>query len=150
MNASAMRRRFPAKRLLSVMAAAWLLSAANVAMAAEADSGPSVECMLPGQIHNVGGHPTMGPRRMVHVAPAECRERGGEYTEPQPTVVPAPSAGFVSGGNDEVRCLVPRQLRRLGEKKRYYVAAHVATTTRASCLKQHGRVQAILSRVRPN
>ena len=150
MSASTMRRMFSGNRLLTATAAAALLAVANVAWAANADSAQTVECLLPGQIHNVGGHPTMGPRRPIRTTPAECRERGGEYTVPAQAVAPAPPSSFAAGGNDQVRCLIPRQLRQLGERKRYYTRERIVNVTRARCLVLHGRVQAILSRVQPN
>jgi hypothetical protein len=97
--------------------------------------------MLPGQIHNVGGHPTMGPRRPIQTTPSDCQQRGGEYTVPQEAAAPA----LVSAdANDKVRCQLPRQLRQLGSKKQYWAAAHTVTTTRASCQARNGKVLSIV------
>ena len=141
MSASAMRRMISGNRLLTAMAAATLLAATNGAWAANADSGQTVECMLPGQIHNVGGHPTMGSRRPIQTTPADCQQRGGEYTVPQQAAAPAQPA-LAADANDIVRCQLPKQLHQLGKKKQYWAPARTLITTRASCQTRGGSVLA--------
>ena len=122
-------------------AIAWSVAAA-IAMslaAPRAQAETNVTCMLPGQIHNVGGHPSMGPRRPIQTTPSDCQQRGGEYTVPQES--PAPAPALVSAdANDKVRCQLPKQLRQLGSKKQYWTAARTVTTTRASCQARKGKV----------
>jgi hypothetical protein len=46
--------------------------------AADADDDAAPNCLLPGQIHSLGGIAMVTPRRPVTLAPAECAARGGE------------------------------------------------------------------------
>jgi hypothetical protein len=94
--------------------------------------------MLPGQSHNVGGHPAMGPRRPIQTTPVDCQQRGGEYTVQQ--MPPVQLSPLAADANDTVRCQLPKPLRQLGEKKQYYAKARTITTTRASCQARGGRV----------
>lgn len=140
---------FPSCHLPLAIAAGILLVATSAARAADADPAQSVECLLPGQIHTVGGHATMGPRRPIQTTPADCRQRGGEYTIPQPVPQTAPSttAGkLLRGANDWVRCLLPKQLRQIGEKKSYYTTNRIVHATRTSCQSRHGSVLSVLRR----
>jgi hypothetical protein len=130
-------------RWLSALAATAWLAATNAAWAADTDTAQTVECMLPGQIHNVGGHPTMGPRRPIQTTPADCQQRGGEYTVQQ-AAAPAQAAPLAADANDTVRCQLPRQLRQLGQKKQYYTSVRTVTTTRASCQARNGKVLATI------
>ncbi len=141
MNIPRTRHAFFRNCLLPAIAATALMFVPHVARAAtaDADSGQTVECMLPGQIHSIGGHATMGPRRPIQTTAADCRQRGGEYTvdehanQPQPTLMAADA-------NDTVRCLLPKQLRQLGEKARYRTARRTIHTTRSDCQTRGGSV----------
>ncbi len=131
--------------MLLAVATTALLVAPHRAQAAttDADSGQTVECMLPGQIHSVGGHATMGPRRPVQTTPADCRQRGGEYTVPQASM-PTPSTPAIAADSDDrVRCLLPKQLRQLGEKKQYHTTRRTIYTTRSNCQTRGGSVIAV-------
>lgn len=114
----------------------------QVAHAADAESGQNVECMLPGQIHNVGGHATMGPRHPEQTTAEDCRARGGEYTvsqqasQPQP-VAQAPTA--IADNNKLVRCLLPPQERQLGQKARYTIKQRTIRATRYDCRQRGGK-----------
>ena len=115
----------------------------HVAHAADADAGQNVECMLPGQIHNVGGHATMGPRHPEQTTAADCRARGGEYTvseqaaSPPPPVAQAPVR--IASDNKLVRCLLPQQERQLGQKAHYTTAQHTIRATRYDCRQRGGK-----------
>lgn len=103
----------------------------------------TVECMLPGQIHSMNGQATLGARRSVQTTPSDCRQRGGEYTvnehASQPMQVPhVPVASVMD--NRIVHCLLPKQLRQLGEKVRYVAARRPISTTRADCTTRDGDV----------
>ena len=142
MNVSTPRRSSFRIRLLLVLAATSMGAAATApqtARAADADSGQTVACMLPGQIHTVAGHPTMGARRPIQTSPADCRQRGGEYTveehASQPT--PAPHVASVDNGKS-INCLLPQQVRQLGEKARYTTARRPIRTTRSDCATRGG------------
>lgn len=118
---------------------------APASLAADDGSSASVECMLPGQIRSIDGHATMGPRHPEHLAAAECRQRGGEYTEVEqssrpvavrhvPLVEPA--------DNRIVTCLLPRQPRRVGEEARYQTAARTVRITASDCSDRSGSILA--------
>ena len=132
--------------LLAVVAMIAFGSAAPHAVQAapyDGDHEQTVECLLPGQIHSVNGQATIGARRSIQTTPSDCRERGGEYTvdehASQPMHVPhVPVAP--SDDNRIVHCLLPRQLRRLGEKARYVTARRPISTTRADCAVRDGDV----------
>jgi hypothetical protein len=126
--------------LLPMLAATALMFAPHIAQAADSDSGQTVECMLPGQIHTVGGHATMGPRRPIQTTPADCRQRGGEYTVNE-QASQAPAAPVISADDGRiVACLLPRQVRQLGEKARYTTSRHTIHTTRSDCQTRGGDV----------
>ena len=134
---------FRMRLVLAVVATAMAaLGLAHGAHAADTDSGQTVECMLPGQIHSVGGHATMGPRHPEQTTAEDCRARGGEYTvseqasKPQP-VAPAPVA--VADDNKLVRCLLPQQERQLGQKARYTIAQRTIRATRYDCRQRGGK-----------
>ena len=144
MNVSTPQNSFFRMRLLLALVATAMatLAVPHVARAADASSGQSVECMLPGQIHNVGGHATMGPRHPEQTTAEDCRARGGEYTvneqasKPQP-VAPAPLV--VAADNKLVRCLLPQQERQLGQKARYTIAQRTIRATRYDCRQRGGK-----------
>ena len=122
--------------------AVWLpaLAAASMLFAHAAFAG-NVECMLPGEIHNVGGHPTMGPRHPVQTTEEDCKQRGGEYTVQDQS--PPPSASpMASADTTQIRCLLPRQTRQLGSKSRYSTKSRVIHTTATDCQGKHGKVLA--------
>ena len=135
---------FRTRMLFAIVATAMaMLSTPRIAHAADTDSGRTVECMLPGQIHNVGGHATMGPRHPEQTSPADCRARGGEYTEDEQASQPQPLAqapAAVADDNRLVRCLLPQQQRRLGEKARYTIAQRTIRATRYDCRQRGGSV----------
>lgn len=112
--------------------ATWLPPAAHAA-------GSTVECMLPGAIHNVGGHPSMGPRHAVQTTPEDCQHRGGEYTV---STEPVASSMPQTAGEDAtpVRCQLPRQTRQLGSKARYTTKSRIIRTTASDCQSKQGRV----------
>ncbi len=148
MNVPTLRRSsFPVRLVLVIatlsMAAAITLP--QVARAADADLGQTVECMLPGQIHRIAGQTTMGARQPVQTTPADCRERGGEYTvdehASQPMAVPhVPVVG--SDDSRIVRCQLPRQTRQLGEKARYATARRTVRITESDCVARSGKILA--------
>jgi hypothetical protein len=130
------------QRLLRMLALALLMPIAAVASAmfpqtAHADT---VDCMLPGEIHNVGGHPTMGPRRPVQTTEEDCKQRGGEYTVPTPPA-PQPQTPVAKAADTVViRCLLPRQTRQLGSSARYTTRSRIVHTTASDCQTRQGRV----------
>jgi hypothetical protein len=136
-------RMFPLVTGLTIVVAA--LAAPCIARAATGDSASAqtVECMLPGQIHNIGGHATMGPRRPVQATPEDCRQQGGEYTvddhATQPAIVPHVATATVDDGKI-LNCLLPQQVRQLGEKARYTTARRPIRTTRSDCATKGGDV----------
>mgnify|MGYP001552882977 CR=1 FL=1 len=102
-----------------------------------------VDCLLPGQIHSVNGQATLGARRSIQTTPSDCRERGGEYTVDEHASQPmhVPHVPVAPSDDDRiVHCLLPRQLRRLGEKARYVTARRPIRTTRADCAVRDGDV----------
>jgi len=129
--------------LALVVAAIAALAVPHGARAADADSGQTVECMLPGQIHTVGGHATMGPRHPEQTTAANCRARGGEYTVAEQAVsAPAPTAQApvrIASDNKVVRCLLPQQERQLGQKARYTIAQRTIRATRYDCRQRGGK-----------
>lgn len=142
MNVTTTRHASFRSLILSAIAATAMLFVPHIAQAAssDADSGQTVECMLPGQIHSMGGHATMGPRRPVQATPADCRQRGGEYVVPQASA-PMPSMPAIAADSDDrVRCLLPKQLRQLGEKKQYRTSRRTIYTTRSNCQTRGGSV----------
>ena len=147
MNVSTTQRATFHSLMLPAIVATALLFVPHPAQAAtadaDADSGQTVECMLPGQIHTVGGHVSLGPRRPIQATPADCRQRGGEYTvderasQPQ-TVSHVPMASADDGR--VIACLLPRQVRQLGEKARYTRSRRTIHTTRTDCQARGGDV----------
>ncbi len=136
------RPSFHASMLLAVVAIAMTSFAApHAARAADADSAQTVECMLPGQIHSVGGHAMMGARRPEQTTPADCRARGGEYAVDEHVSQPTPMAQtpiVIKDDNKLVRCLLPKQERQLGEKARYTIAQRTIRATRYDCRQRGG------------
>lgn len=120
------------------------LATSQSALATDGDSTQTVECLLPGQIRNIDGHATMGARRPVQTTPADCRERGGEYTETdhasQPVPVPHVAVAAPIADTRIVTCLLPREPRRLGEKARYTAARHSVRITTSDCKDRGGDV----------
>lgn len=114
------------------------------ARAADAGASQEVSCKLPGEIHSVGGHSMMGAGRIVQTSPADCRQRGGEYTlvdAPASISSPAsPSSPATAEDRRIVSCLLPPETRQLGEKVRYKHARHSIRTTRADCERKGGKV----------
>ena len=132
--------------LLAVVATLVFGSAApRVVHAAPCDGNPgrTVACLLPGQIHSMNGQASLGARRSIRTTPSECRERGGEYTvderASQPMYVPHLPVASIAD-NRIVHCLLPRQLRQLGEKVRYVTARRPIRITRANCARYGGDV----------
>jgi hypothetical protein len=116
------------------------MSQGVLAAATDGGSGQTVECMLPGQIHSIGGHPTMGPRHAVQTTTEDCQQRGGEYTaSTEPVASPAAVAGTDS---TNIRCQLPRQTRQLGSKTRYSTRSRIIHTTAADCQTKQGKVLA--------
>lgn len=143
MSIPTIRRACFRSRMLPILAAAGVMLTPQMAYAAASDSGANVECLLPGQIHSVGGHATMGARRPIQTTPADCRERGGEYTvddhaSQQQEAVQAPVISSDDGRI--IACLLPRQLRQLGERTRYATRRHTIHTTRSNCQTRGGDV----------
>lgn len=100
-------------------------------------SQPLVECMLPGQVRSgANGVPTMGPRRIARLTPAECQVRGGEYTVPVARA-PAPAARKPED-LVIVNCLLPAQLRQLGSKATYVKVLKPARLARWDCKARGG------------
>jgi len=130
----------PAQRPSRLLALLLLpVVAATVAIAPQAARAATVECMLPGEIHTVGGHPTMGPRHPVQTSPEDCQQRGGEYTvAPAPTPPPPPMTPVADA--TPVRCLLPKQIRQLGSRARYQARSRVIRTTASDCQAKQGRV----------
>ena len=131
--------------LAITMAAITVPHAARAADAGtgQADSAQTVDCMLPGQIHSVGGQPTMGPRHPERTTAADCRTRGGEYTVDDRASQPAPvahSSVVIAEDNKVVRCLLPKQERQLGEQARYTLAERTIRITRYNCRQRGGSV----------
>jgi len=116
------------------------LLAACFAFAPSIAHAGNVECMLPGETHTVGGHPTMGPRHAVQTSPEDCQQRGGEYAVAPEPVAPPPAAATVD--TSQVRCLLPKQTRQLGSKARYQARPRVIRTTASDCQAKQGRVLA--------
>ncbi|HTA64106.1 MAG TPA: hypothetical protein VK753_01260 [Xanthomonadaceae bacterium] len=141
MQAPAASHRFSLRSVLSLAILLVACVAPHSARAASADSA-SVECMLPGEIHNIGGHPTMGARRSEQTTAEDCRERGGEYTVQETAPQAASPATPVAGADDGkiIACLLPRQTRQLGEKATYKTTRHTVHTTRTDCQKRGGDV----------
>lgn len=114
--------------------------AAAVAAAA-GDSGATVECKLPGRIMTTGGHARMAAGQIVQTTPADCRQRGGEYTVPPPApaataaVTPPPQAADAR----IIACLLPAQTRQLGEKARYRSNRRVQRMSVADCRTNGGK-----------
>ncbi|HTD27839.1 MAG TPA: hypothetical protein VK660_00460 [Xanthomonadaceae bacterium] len=138
-------RRTRSLSLLAAMALALALGAPHVALAAAgaADSGQTVQCMLPGQIHRIAGQATMGPRRPIQTTPEDCRQQGGEYTVNEQTNQPATSPNTPTAIADDgkiLNCLLPKQVRQLGEKARYTTARRPIKTTRSDCATKGGDV----------
>jgi hypothetical protein len=147
MNAmSKPRRLFRTRALIAgMLMAAIALAAPHVAQAAtaDADSGQTVECMLPGQIHTIAGHATMGARQPVQTTPEDCRQRGGEYTvdEHASEPVSVPHVPVAAAADTTIlNCLLPKQVRQLGEKVHYTTARRPIKTTRADCGTRGGDV----------
>jgi hypothetical protein len=134
---------FRIRMLLALVASAIAaIAVPHGAHAADADSGQNVECMLPGQIHTVGGHATMGPRHPEQTTAADCRARGGEYTVSEQPVAPPPVAqapARIASDNKLVRCLLPQQERQLGQKARYTIAQRTIRATRYDCRQRGGK-----------
>jgi hypothetical protein len=135
--------------MLGWMAAPALIFAAIVtpqgarAATAEAASGQTVECMLPGQIHTIAGQATMGPRRPVQATPEDCRQQGGEYTVDERAAPPVTASRVAAATADDgkiLNCLLPQQVRQLGEKARYTTARRPIRTTRSACATKGGDV----------
>jgi len=53
-------------------------AALQPAASADAADGAAPTCLLPGQIHSLGGIAMVTARRPVTLAPADCAARGGE------------------------------------------------------------------------
>ncbi len=140
------RSSFRAHVLLAVVATAVaMLTIPRAAQAASSadDSGQTVECMLPGQIHTIAGHATMGARQPVQTTPADCRARGGEYTVDEHASQPQPVPHVPVASVDDARivtCLLPRQTRQLGEKARYTTGRHSVRISRSDCQARGGDV----------
>jgi len=134
---------FRTRLLLAVVTTAMAaLALASRAHAADADPGQNVECMLPGQIHNVGGHATMGARHPEQTTAEDCRARGGEYTVNEQAIKPAPAPPVpivIADDNKLVRCLLPQQERQLGQKARYTIAQRTIRATRYDCRQRGGK-----------
>ncbi len=149
MNVSMLRRASLPTHLLLITAAtsiAFIMATVQTAYAASADarqtdSGQTVACMLPGQIHTIAGHATMGARRPVQTTTADCRERGGEYAvdEHASTPMAVPHVASVDDGR-LIDCLLPKQVRQLGEKARYTTARRPVRSTRSDCGTRGGDV----------
>jgi hypothetical protein len=119
------------------------LAMPQAARAGDADSTQTVECLLPGQIRNVDGHATLGARRPVQTTPADCRERGGEYTETEQASQPVPVPHVVVAAPIDTRivtCLLPREPRRVGEKAHYRTARHSVRIGVSDCHDRGGDV----------
>lgn len=99
---------------------------------------PTVECLLPGQVRSgANGVPTMGPRRIARLTPAECQVRGGEYTVPV-AKAPAPPATRKPEDLVIVNCLLPAQLRQLGAKASYVKVLKPMRLPRWDCKARGG------------
>ena len=147
MNTHNLLRRLAHPHVLLAVVATILFGsvAPRAAQAAPSDGNQeqTVECLLPGQIHSINGQATLGARRSVQTTPSDCRERGGEYTvdehASQPMhVLHVPVAS--TEDNRIVHCLLPKQLRQLGEKVRYVAARRPISTTRADCATRNGDI----------
>ena len=147
MHASNARRFSSSLCLLLALAAAAVPAFASAgerqAGSASASGERIVDCLVPGQIHSIGGVPSLGPRRLVRVTAAACGQRGGEYTVVEPArpaaaVAQAPLA--LAKDTRVVNCLLPRQLRQLGTKLRYRTARRSILTTRPVCQSRGGEV----------
>lgn len=112
--------------------------------AAEADTAQEVSCKLPGEIRSMGGHSMMAAGRIVQTTPADCRQRGGEYTvaeTPSGTASAASPASPVSADDRRiVSCSLPPETRQLGEKARYKHYRRSIRTTRSDCENRGGKV----------
>lgn len=146
MNASSKPQSSSRNRTLPILAslvlAACAIATPHAALAASgnAESGSTVECMLPGQIHNIAGHATMGARRPVQTTPEDCRQRGGEYTVDEHASQPATPSVAASTDTTVIRCLLPKQTRQLGSKARYSTKSRIIHTTASDCEGKQGRV----------
>jgi hypothetical protein len=148
MNVPTLQRFSPRIGMLLVVTAASIAAlavpCAALAAPADADSGQTVECLLPGQIHMIAGQATMGARRPIQTSPADCREQGGEYTVAEHAIAPmaVQQTAVVSADDGRmVNCLLPRQVRQLGQKARYTTARHMIRTTRSDCQMRGGDVR---------
>ncbi len=130
--------------LATLVLAACAIAAPHAALADSADpeSGSTVECMLPGQIHNIAGHATMGARRPVQTTAEDCRQRGGEYTVDAHATQPVAPTAVAGTDTTSIRCLLPRQKRQLGSKARYATKSRIIHTTASDCQDRQGRVLA--------
>lgn len=101
-------------------------------------SQPLVECLLPGQVRSgANGVPTMGPRRIARLTPAECQVRGGEYTVPV-AKTPVPATARKPEDLVIVNCLLPAQLRQLGSKASYVKVLKPMRLPRWDCKARGG------------
>jgi hypothetical protein len=125
--------------LLTTLALA-ATTASPDARAADTGSTGTVECMLPGEIHSVGGHPSMGARRQVQTTADDCKQRGGEYTVETQSATPALSSPVATTDNPTVRCQLPRQTRQLGSSAHYSTRSRIVHTTASDCQTKKGRV----------
>ena len=131
--------------LIGAAFAAAVLVTPHIAQAADTsgDSGQTVECMLTGQIHTIDGHATMGARRPVRTTPEDCRQQGGEYTVDEHASQPSPVPHTPIAAADDgtiLNCLLPKQVRQLGEKARYTTTRRPIRTTRTDCGTRGGDV----------
>jgi hypothetical protein len=146
MNASSSTHRPFRLLAMSLLVPILATLAATAPQPARAASNATVECMLPGEIHTVGGHPTMGPRHAVQTSAEDCQQRGGEYTVATEPVAPPSTPVAAATDNTPVRCLLPKQTRQLGSKARYSSKSRVIRTTASDCQSKQGRVLASKSK----